>query len=107
MHPDDVVAKRVACGDETAAVRAHVAGVRDVPRLNVLVEVGVVLSAVVALGALPRTQAFHHLAPDLGLEICKQKRIFLLARSPWHLPADIRSYTVSTVEKEYLNLKKN
>jgi hypothetical protein len=31
----------------------------------------------------------------------------LLARSPWHLPADIRSYTVSTVEKEYLNLKKN
>ena len=78
MHPDDVVAESVARGAEPVAVRAEVAGVRNVPRLNVLVQVGVVLGAVRALRALPEAQAFHHLPADLSVEICREKDLLAI-----------------------------
>ena len=49
MHPEDVVAERVAGSAEPAAVGADVAGMGDVARLDVLVQIGVILGLIGAL----------------------------------------------------------
>lgn len=90
-----MVAEGVAGSADPAAVGAHVPGVADVARLNVLVEVGVVFGLVVALGALPDAQAFDHLGPDLGVEICKQG-IGTAANNRYLIAAPLRIKTLAS-----------
>ena len=69
MKASFVISQGVSSGAELKADVTAVSRVLDMARLNVFVQVRVVLSPIVTIGAAPTRHLSHHFTPDHRIEI--------------------------------------
>ena len=69
VHPNDMISEGVPTGNALIAVLAHVARVGDVPALDVLVHVVLVLTLVAAVATLPSSGELEHFRGNLQVDL--------------------------------------